>query len=67
MYVFLYNYVKTKFGEKVKSYYMETDSFIVYIKAVDIYSQTLQKMLKLDLILQIMNQIDHSVKEKIRN
>ena len=55
MYVFLYNYVKTKFGEKVKSYYMETDSFIVYIKAVDIYSQTLQKMLKLDLILQIMN------------
>ena len=33
---------------------MDADSFIVYIKTDNIY-KTLQKMLKLDLILQIMN------------
>ena len=31
-----------------------------------IFIQTLQKMLKLDLILQIINQIDNRPKEKIR-
>ena len=31
-----------------------------------IFIQTLQKMLKLDLILQIINQIDNRLKEKIR-
>ena len=35
---------------------MDTDSFIVYIKTEDIY-KLLQKMLKVDLILQIMNHI----------
>ena len=35
---------------------MDTDSFIVYIKTEDIY-KVLQKMLKVDLILQIMNHI----------
>ena len=37
MYVFLYNYVKPKHGKKAKLYYMDTDSFIVYIKTNDIY------------------------------
>ena len=35
MYNFWYNYVKTKHGEKFS--YMDTDSFIVYIKAGYIY------------------------------
>ena len=39
--------------KKQNGYWHNTD-FIVYIKADDI-SKTLQKMLKLDLILQIMN------------
>ena len=38
------SFVKPKYDEKTKLCYMDTDSFIVYIK-----------MSKLDLILQIMN------------
>ena len=46
---------------------MDTDSFIVYIKTYDmIYKKILQKMLKLDLILQIMNLIGHCLKEKVK-
>ena len=37
MYEFYYDYVKPKYGEKVKLCYMGTDGFIVYIKADDIY------------------------------
>ena len=37
MYVFWYDYVKLKYGEKSKLCYMDTDSFIVYIKTDDIY------------------------------
>ena len=38
-------YLKPEYGEKAKFCYMDTDSFIVYIKTDDIY-KTLQKMLK---------------------
>ena len=54
MHEFLYDYIKSKYGEKIKLCYMDTDSSIVYIKTDDIY-KTFQKMLKLDLILQMMN------------
>ena len=37
MYEFCYNYVKPKVSEKAKLCYMDTDSFIVCIKANDIY------------------------------
>ena len=37
MYEFWYDYVKPKYHEKVKLCYMDTDSFIVYIKTKDIY------------------------------
>ena len=37
MYEFWYAYVKLKYGAKVKLCYMDTDSFIVYIKKHDIY------------------------------
>ena len=37
MYEFWYDYVKPKYGEKVKLCYMDTDSFIVSIKADDFY------------------------------
>ena len=64
MYEFWYDYVKLKHGDKVKLCYTGTDIFIVYIKTDDTYK--LQKMLKLDLILHIMNQIDCYQKEKIK-
>ena len=34
---FWYDYAKPKYGEKAKLCYMDTDSFIVYIKTDDIY------------------------------
>ena len=37
MYKFWYDYVKPKNGGKTKLCYMDTDSFIVYIKTDDIY------------------------------
>ena len=37
MYEFWYDYVKPKYGEKAKLCYMDTDSFIVYIKTDYIY------------------------------
>ena len=40
MYEFQYDHVKSKYGENVRSFYMDTDSFIVYIKADDIYKHS---------------------------
>ena len=37
MYEFWDDYVKQKYGEKVKLCYMDTDSLLVYIKADDVY------------------------------
>ena len=36
MYEFWYDYVKPKYGGKAKLDYMDTDSFIAYIKTDDI-------------------------------
>ena len=63
MYEFWYNYIKPKYGEKAKLNYMDTDIFIVYIKTEEIYSY-IEKMLKLDLILQLTHQTDCYLKEK---
>ena len=65
LYEFWYDYVKPKYCEKAKFCFMDTDifSFFVYMKTI--FLMILHKMLKLDLILQIMNQIDHCLKEKI--
>ena len=38
MYEFWYDYLKLKDGEKAKVCYMDKDSFIVYIKTKDVYS-----------------------------
>ena len=35
---FWYDYVKEKYGENAKLCYMDTDSFIVYIKTDDIFT-----------------------------
>ena len=37
MHEFWYNYLKPKYGENAKLCYMDTDSFIVHVKADDIY------------------------------
>ena len=37
MWEFFYDYLKTKYGEKVKLCYTDTDSFILHIKTKDFY------------------------------
>ena len=37
LYKFLYDYLKTKYGENAKSCYKDTNRFIFYIKTEDIY------------------------------
>ena len=54
MYEFWYDYAKPRYGENAKFSHMDTDSFILYIEQM-IFVNTLQKILKLDFILQIMN------------
>ena len=56
MYEFWYQ-VKPKYRVKTKLCFMDTDSFVVYIKTDDIhkiFKNIFQKMLKLHLMLQIM-------------
>ena len=65
MYGFWYDYMKPKYGEKEKLCYMDTRSFIAYIKTEDMYSD-IAKDVKRDLILQIMNLTDHYLKEKTK-
>ena len=48
MYEFLYDYVKSKYGEKIKVCYMDTDSFIFYTKMVEIYKKILEDVERLD-------------------
>ena len=54
MYEFWYVYVKPKYGENVKLFYMDTGSFTVHLKTGDIYKD-LAKDLKKDVTLQILN------------
>ena len=37
MYKFWYDYIKTKYQEKAKLCYMDTDSFVIHIKTEDFY------------------------------
>ena len=37
MYKFWYDYVKTKYGQNTKFYYMDTENFIAQVKTDDIY------------------------------
>ena len=37
MYEFWYDYIKPKYGDKVKLYYMYTDSFVIHIFTVDFF------------------------------
>ena len=52
MYEFWYDYVTPKYGEKAKLCYMDIDSYIV---EQTIFARILQKILKLDFILQIIH------------
>ena len=53
MYEFRYDYVERNFGENVKLCYMDTCSFIINVKADDIYKNIAEYVNK-DLIHQIL-------------
>ena len=65
IYEFWYDYVTPKYGENAKLSYKDTDSFMVY--SFIIFTEILQKMLKQGLSLQILNQTDHCLKEKMKD
>ena len=56
MYEFWYDYLKPKYGENAKLYYMDTESFIVHVKTDDIYEEIAENIgkRKKDLTLQIL-------------
>ena len=37
MYEFWYDYIKSKYGDRAKLCYMDTDSFVIYIETEDFY------------------------------
>ena len=53
MYEFWYDYIKPKYQNYAKLYYMDTDSFIICINTEDFYKD-IEMMLKKDMIHQII-------------
>ena len=49
MYTFWYDYIKRKYGDKAKLFYMDTDSFVIHILTEN-FLKTLPMMLKDGLI-----------------
>ena len=39
---FWHNHLKPKYSKKAKLFYIDTDSFIVYIKTYDVYEDTVE-------------------------
>ena len=64
MYEFWYDYIKPKYGKKGKLYYMDTDTFIVYIKTDDIYKDIAEDVKTKFKIMNAIPLIDHCLKEK---
>ena len=49
-----YDYVKPKYGDNAKLCYLDTDSFIIYVKQKT-FTETMLEMFKQDLNLKNMN------------
>ena len=58
MYEYWYDYIKPKYQDNVKLYYMDTDSSIIHIKTEDFYEDIADDVKK-DLIHPIIESIDH--------
>ena len=44
MYAFWYDYIKPRYGKKAKLFYMDKDSFIIYIKTKGVYIDITQEV-----------------------
>ena len=56
MYEFWYDYIKPKYQDKAKLCYMDTDTFVIYIKTEDFYK---------DIANDVENGLTHQTTEKI--
>ena len=65
MYEVWFNYIQPKYQENAKLCYIDTDSFIIYIKSEDVYEDIADNVEK-NLIHQIIKLIDHCLKEKMK-
>ena len=65
MYELWYDYIKPKYRNNAKLFYVGTVSFIIHFKN-QMFMKTLQIMLKKDLIHQIMKLIGRSLHVKIQ-
>ena len=64
MYELWHDYVKPKYGENAKLCYMDTDNFIVHVKADAIYKDIAQDV---ETRFEASNfEIDHHLKGKIK-
>ena len=45
LYEFWCNYIKLKYGDKARLCYMDTDSFVVYIKTEDFYKDMTRRIM----------------------
>ena len=65
MYEFWYDYIQPKYQNNVKLCYMDTDSFIIYIKREDLYEDIADDVEKrFDTVNYEVDR--HYIKEKIR-
>ena len=45
MYEFWCNYIKPNYGDKARLCYMDTDSFVIYIKTEDFYKDMMKRIM----------------------
>ena len=64
-YEFRYDYLKPKYSENVKLFYMDTGSFIFHVKTDDTYKDIAEDTEK-DLTLQVLKTTDPYLKEKLK-
>ena len=62
MYEFYYNYLKPKYGDKVKLCYMDTDSFIFYVETNDFYKDIIPDLNTWFDTSKINNKLDRPIR-----
>ena len=60
---FGHNYVKQRYNEKAKLCYMDMNSFIVYIRADDIFKDIVGDV---EIRFDTSNQMDYCIKKKLK-
>ena len=67
MYEFWYDYLKSKYGDKVKLCYMDTDSFVIYVETEDFYKDIAMLINGATQVIMMKMMKDHYPSEKIKN